>query len=114
MNSLEKRISELEIVVSNIILNNDKTKEYLLSEIQSSRSVEEIHYERLNSCDDNFSGVYKPNNTYTEGMYCMDGGNLYRFTKERGVGIEPSNENYWEQCDVATELNRLLNMIKGE
>lgn len=57
------------------------------------------------------SGEYSEKQTYTDGMYCLQNGNLYRFKQMQGRGIEPQNETYWELCDVASELNRIVNMI---
>lgn len=58
------------------------------------------------------SGEYQKDKTYAENEYCLWNGELYRFIRMSGIGIEPSNKNYWVHCDIATELNRILGLIK--
>lgn len=72
----------------------------------------EVLREDVNNTEARISGEYDPNRTYTIDEYCTYNGNLYRFSKNSGSGIEPTNSLYWTLCDIATELNKLATLIK--
>lgn len=86
----------------------------MLTPYVDSRVIE--HYDRLSTATEEVqttvSSNYDANKTYTKDEYCMYNNNLYRFNQNLGRNIEPTNATYWTLCDVATELNRIMAIVK--
>lgn len=86
----------------------------MLTPYVDSRVIE--HYDRLSTATEEVSEsiteTYKPTYPYVNGEYCTFNGILYRFTQDNGIGIPPTNSVYWVECDIASELNRIITMIK--
>ena len=86
----------------------------MLTPYVDSRMIE--HFDRVSTQTEEVqttvSSNYDANKTYTKDEYCMFNGNLYRFKQNLGRNIEPTNATYWTLCDVATELNRIMDLVK--
>lgn len=72
------------------------------------------HFDQVGKQGNSVSSEYSGSHVYVKDEYCMYGGSLYRFTKTKGVGIMPTDRNYWDSCDVASELNRIMSLMKDK
>lgn len=86
----------------------------MLTPYVDSRDIE--HYDRLSNATAEVKTAvgsnYDPQRTYSQDEYCMYNGNLYRFLVSKGRGVEPTDKRHWELCDIASELNRIMRLIK--
>lgn len=85
----------------------------MLTPYVDSRIVERIDQLGTQTAEvsSNISSEYSDEKYYSENEYCTYQGKVYRFIQNAGRGIEPSNSKYWILCDIATELNRIINLI---
>lgn len=86
----------------------------MLTPYVDSRLID--HFDELSKTTEevaeSITSSYDPQKVYELNEYCLYNGELFRFKLEKGKGIEPSNKLYWEACDIASELNRIIRMIK--
>lgn len=58
-------------------------------------------------------GEWNSSTQYEVDYYCTYNGKLYKCLMPN-TGIVPTNAVYWTETDVATELNKLIKISKGE
>lgn len=101
LNNLERAFLQAQINNVKIIENSDKAP--ILAD-----KVDNLN----ETMSTTLSGYYDANKGYGKDEYCMYNGVLYRFAQDNGMGIPPTNTLYWVECDIASELNRIITMIK--
>lgn len=80
---------------------------------QSDMRTETIN-SNMSQMSSDISGTWKPKEIYTADTYIMHDGELY-VCLIQNVNTEPSaNPIFWKKTDIASELNKLLSLIKGE